>query len=128
MADKKVGVHRESATVHVFGESWLATQGHGGHLFAVPREPSIDEVTATGPHAYRNCVVTSPVAAPENAAQLRNLTARIAPAAFVSGTSVEALGYPTSGTRMDQAYGALGVAVLVREIGPRDVECNRIHP
>ncbi|MEV6139551.1 hypothetical protein AB0L63_26550 [Nocardia sp. NPDC051990] len=73
-------------------------------------------------------MITPSVAAPENAAQLRNPAARIAPAGFASGTSVDTVGYPISGTSLDQAYGPLGVAALLLEIGPRDADCNGFFP
>ncbi|WP_327095916.1 hypothetical protein OIE68_39145 [Nocardia vinacea] len=48
--------------------------------------------------------------------------------AILDSTEVWTVGYPTSGTSMDQAYGALGVAALVMEIGPRDADCAGFFP
>ncbi|MEV2224356.1 hypothetical protein AB0E01_31400 [Nocardia vinacea] len=73
-------------------------------------------------------MITPTMAAPDDAAQLRNLAAKVPPAGFASGTSVDTVGYPTSGTSMDQAYGALGVAALVMEIGPRDADYAGFFP
>ncbi|WP_157187071.1 hypothetical protein [Nocardia vinacea] len=48
-------------------------------------------------------MITPTMAAPDDTARLRNPAAKVAPTGFASGTSVDTVGYPTSGTSMDQA-------------------------
>ncbi|MFX0581284.1 M14 family zinc carboxypeptidase [Nocardia nepalensis] len=112
-----------------------ALEGLISAIFADQRgEPGVDEVpdSATGLlidlHSYGNYLITPSVTAPEDAARLRRLAAQVAPEGFTSGTSTETVGYPTSGTSMDQAYGALGLAALVMEIGPRESDCAGFFP
>ncbi|WP_433194709.1 M14 family zinc carboxypeptidase [Nocardia sp. CA-107356] len=112
-----------------------ALEGLVSAIFADQRgEPGRGEVpdSATGLlidlHSFGNYVITPSVTAPEDAAQLRNLAAAVAPAGFASGTSMDTVGYPTSGTSMDYAYGALGVAALAMEIGPREADCAGFFP
>ncbi|MEV0294721.1 M14 family zinc carboxypeptidase [Nocardia sp. NPDC050710] len=113
-----------------------ALEGLMSNIFADQRDGS-DPVevpdTASGLiidlHSYGNYVLTPAVTGPEDGAQLRRLADRIAPPGFGTGTPEETVGYPVSGTSLDQAYGALGVAALVIEIGPRgDGGCNGFFP
>ncbi|MFI5776827.1 M14 family zinc carboxypeptidase [Nocardia sp. NPDC051570] len=89
--------------------------------------------TATGVaidlHSYGNYGIIPDKATDTNAAQLRTLTTKIVPSGFVVGTDEETVGYSTTGTTNDQAYGSLGVAALTIEIGPNDTsDCAGFMP
>ncbi|MET7767147.1 M14 family zinc carboxypeptidase [Nocardia sp. NPDC005366] len=113
-----------------------ALEGLMSRLFADQRGGSADiEVpdTAAGLvidlHSFGDYVVIPTGTGPGDAGQLRRLAERIAPPGYEVGTSQETVGYAVSGTSSDQAYGALGVAALVVEVGPRgDAPCRGFLP
>ncbi|MEU0503352.1 M14 family zinc carboxypeptidase [Nocardia sp. NPDC005998] len=112
-----------------------AFEGLMSAIFADQRGgPGIGDVpdTATGLlidlHSFGNFVITAADTTPEDGVRLRNLAAKIAPAGFTSGTSLDTVGYPISGTSIDQAYRALGMAALVMEIGPDTADCAGFFP
>ncbi|PXX71372.1 zinc carboxypeptidase [Nocardia tenerifensis] len=71
-------------------------------------------------HSYGNYGIIPTAATPTNREQLRKLIKKAVPSNFIVGTDEETVGYSTTGTTDDQAYGALGVAAYTIEIGPNN--------